>query len=381
MLKISNLTIEYRKLLFNDISFTLGNKEKIGLIGLNGCGKSTLLKILAGIEQPDSGKVEIVNEKIAYLPQEYSFIHGTLVGEILESLVDDHHTELYKVNRILDKLEFKDIDWYQDVNTLSHGQKMKLYISKLLIKNPTILLLDEPTNHLDIYGILWLEKFIKEFDGICMIVSHDRAFLNNVINKVYEIDEQKLNMFEGNYDEYLVLKDDLIAKRRTQFLLQEKKREKFEDMIVLIRKSTAGEKQARALKAAKNRMEREVLRNEIDLYKEKKIKNLSLKGKTHNSKLVLKIKDLSFGYSDKRLLDGANFEIYGKEKVWFYGENGIGKSTLVKLAVHELSPIDGIIQIGENLRYTYFSQDQSHLDMDQTVEDYFLTNTTVSYFA
>ncbi len=382
MIKVTNLTIEYNKLLFKNLSFILGNKEKVGLIGLNGCGKSTLLKILADIEIPDKGSIELVNESLAYLPQEYSFKKGTLVGEILEGLVDNPKREIYKVNKILNNLNFLDVNWYQEVQTLSYGQKMKLYLTTLLIKEPTILLLDEPTNHLDIFGILWLENFIKNFDGICIMVSHDRAFLNNITNKIFEIDEQSLNIFEGNYDDYLDQKKGLIAHRRKLYIQHERHREKLVNLIKRIGEYNPGEKQGRALGAAKHRLIREVLNKEIVEYKEQKIKNLSIKGETHKNKLILKVKNLDFGYGDKaELLMDANFDMFGKEKIWFYGSNGIGKSTLIKLIAGELKASSGQIKIGENVRWTYFSQDQSHLPMEETVEEYFLKNTSTSYSA
>ncbi len=380
MLQAINLSIEFNKKIFHNLNFLLGNKEKVGLIGFNGAGKSTLLKIISNELEPDSGQLRIESEEISYLPQEYNFEKGILVGEILESLVENPQTELFKITKILNLLKFEDVDWYQEAITLSPGQKMKLYLAKLLGNEPTILLLDEPTNHLDIFGILWLENFIKKFKGICMIVSHDRAFLNNVCNKIFEIDEEKLNIFEGNYDDYLIQKEDLLEKRAIQLKLQEKKREKFENMIVQIKKQSAGEAQARALKAARSRMEREVTRVEIDSYKEKKIKDLQLSGGHHSSKQILKIKNLNFGYSaDELLLENAELNIYGKEKLWFFGANGIGKSTLIKLITGELKPNSGEIKIGDNIRYNYFSQDQSHLDFEKSAEEYFLDETGMSY--
>jgi len=385
MLKVTNLKIQYSKLLFQELSFVLGNKEKIGLIGFNGSGKSTLLKIIANIEQADQGKVELVNEKIGYLPQEYSFSNHNnsskvWVGEILESFVKNHRTDMYRVNRVLHQLEFKDINIYQEVNTLSFGQKIKLYLTKLLVEEATILLLDEPTNHLDIFGILWLENFIKTFNGICIIVSHDRAFINNVCNKIFEIDEQKLNIFNGNYDDFLNQKGKLLEKRENQYLLQEKKKEKFANMIERIRKQSAGEAQSKALRAVKTRITREVTKKEISIYKEQKIKELKLNGLTYKNKQIFKMKDVTFYYdTNKPLLRNVDFEIFGKERIWFYGANGIGKSTFVKLIMNEIKPNIGEIKVGENTKIIYFSQDQSHLPYNETVEEYFLQNTDVDY--
>lgn len=329
----------------------LGNKEKVGLVGLNGCGKSTLLKIIIDEEKPDKGRVEMVGERIGYLPQEFVFDKDILVGEYLESLVENHYTEMHKISKILVKLEMQNIDHFQYFDTLSGGQKMRLYLAKLLIKDPTILLLDEPTNHLDLFGILWLEKFIIEFNGVCMVISHDRAFLNNVVTKIFEIDEHKLYIFEGNYDDYLESKAEFIADRHQQFVLQERKRKKLEERIVLIRKFGSGGKQKTMLSNARKRLEREVTAKEIDAYKEKKITNIKIEGSVHKSKRMIELKNVNFGYNENSLLlKDLNFETYGNEKIWFYGSNGIGKSTLVKLIVGELKPLGGEILLGSKFK-------------------------------
>ena len=378
MIRANNLTITYAKPLFQELSFTLGNKEKVGLVGLNGSGKTTLLKIMMGIEVPDQGKFEIQNEKLSYLPQEYTFPKEMMVGEFLEDLVDDHITEMYKVNRILAKLKFEP-DIYQEIQTLSEGQKMKLYLTKLLMEEPTILLLDEPTNHLDITGINWLEEFVKSFEGICIMISHDREFLNTTVDTIFEIDECKLYSYKGNYDDFLVQKAEDLEKRRDMLVLQEKKRKQLEILLENVSKIGDGKKRGRAMSAARHRMDREVNQNEISAYEEQRIRDLKLKGFVHNNKFVLKIRDLNFSYGEKEIFKNANFDMFGKERVWFYGANGIGKTTFVKLILGLLKAESGELRIGNGLKYTYFSQDQSHLDMEDTVENYFITNTGVSF--
>ncbi|MBP9759379.1 ABC-F family ATP-binding cassette domain-containing protein, partial [Candidatus Dojkabacteria bacterium] len=248
MIQVKNLTIEYAYLLFKDVSFLLGNKEKVGLIGLNGIGKSTLLRILMGEEKPDKGEVAIGNERIEYLPQMLDFEEYELVGEFLESLVSDIHSEMWKVHKILSDLGIDikkgDIDEFQNIKDLSEGQKMKIYLTKLFINDPTVLLLDEPTNHLDIPGILWFEEVINKFNGICIIISHDREFLNKTVNKIFEIDEQKINVFEGNYDDYLNGKEKFIERRMVEFKAHEQRRIKLESRIELIHKFSSGKKQS-----------------------------------------------------------------------------------------------------------------------------------------
>lgn len=380
MLKVTNLSKQYLDLLFENVTFLLGKCEKVGLVGLNGCGKSTLLKIIAGFERTDNGQVEIVNETVGYLPQEFSFKKDHLVGEFLENLVDDHTTEMYKVNIILSKLNEESIDHYQQINTLSEGQKMKLKLAELLIKEPTILLLDEPTNHLDIDGILWFEKFIKNIKGVCITISHDRKFLNNTCDKIFEIDDKKLLIFEGNYEDYLLQKVEYINERDKQYSTQEKKRKKVEKLLKRARSIKGGVARGKAVKAAKSRMKREVFKNEVKEYKEQKIKQFKIDGFVYDKKKIIETKDLNFGYtSDNNILRNTTFSIYGKDKVWLYGPNGIGKTTLIKLITGDLQPSKGLISWGENISWTYFSQDQRHLDMEASVEDFFMKNTGIPY--
>ncbi|MEI7579549.1 MAG: ABC-F family ATP-binding cassette domain-containing protein [bacterium] len=384
MLKAINLKIEYAQLLFENVSFLLGNNEKVGLVGLNGSGKTTLLRILIGEEKPDSGEVITINEHIEYLPQILDFGNNEFVGEFLESLVTNVKSDMWLVYKQLFELGIDikngDIDEFQKLTDLSEGQMMKLYLTKILINNPSILLLDEPTNHLDIAGIVWFEEFINKFDGICIIISHDREFLNTTVNNIFELDEQKLNVFKGNYDQYLLAKENWIEKRMIEFKAHEQKRVKLEDRIKLIRKFSSGKKQSAMLSNAKKRLEREVTSTNIIKYKEVKISSINIAGQIHQKKMVLRIENLSFHYPNKEeILNNTSFEIYGREKIWFYGPNGIGKSTIVKLIIGQLTPVKGNIRIGENIRWEYFSQNQSHLPPDERVDEYFLRKTNISF--
>lgn len=380
MLKLENISKQYLDILFEKVTFVLGNREKVGLVGLNGCGKSTLLRIITGLEKPDTGRVEIIHEKVGYLPQEFSFNEDQLVGEFLEDLVDDPYTEMYKVDKILKKLEFDDLDIYQEIHTLSEGQKMKLKLAELLLKESTILLLDEPTNHLDIFGILWFEEFVQKFEGVCIIISHDRTFLNNTVTKIFEIDEQRLLVFEGNYDAYIEAKKQYIEDRDEEYKFQERKRVRLEQMIERAKRQRAGSKQARRLKAARTRLKREVLKNEVSEYKEQKITNFTLEGSLYKKKKVFDLDKISFSYpGGKTIINNTSFQMYGKDKVWFYGPNGIGKTTIIRLIVGSIMPQKGIISWGENIDWTYFSQDQQHLDMKATVEDYFIKHTGIPF--
>ncbi len=382
MIKGEKLTMEYARPLFTDISFILGNKEKVGLVGLNGTGKTTLLRIISGEETPLAGEIHLVNEKIAYLPQEFDLnIDGIdYLGEYLESLIDDPYSEIWKVNKILGKLEFGEIDEFKHISTLSPGQKMKLYLTKLLLDEPTILLLDEPTNHLDIAGITEFEKFVKHFDGICIIISHDREFMNNTIDHVFEIDEETLKVYKGNYESFLEQKAWDIEDREKQYNLQEQKRKKLETLLANARKISDAKRRGKAVEAAKKRIEREVLRNEISTYEETRLQGLDIKGSVHQGKRILQIENLKFEYNEGfTVLENVNLEIYGSEKIWLLGPNGTGKSTLIKLLVGELKQNSGEIKWGNNLDWVYFAQENDFSNIDDKVQDYFFKMTQASW--
>lgn len=391
MLSVQNLKKEYAHLLFENVSFMLGNNEKVGLVGHNGCGKTTLFRIIAGEEKFDEGEVQLVDETIGYLPQEFSFPHDLLVGEYLEELVEDHYTEFYKVEQVLAKLGIQDIDHYQALQTLSEGQKMKLYLASLITEQsnnprqkPPILLLDEPTNHLDLPGILWMEGFLADYEGICIMISHDRDFLNNTVDLIFEIDEKGLLIFDGNYDDYIEGKKQWLEDREKRLTLQEKKREKLEQLIENARKLGDGKRRSRAVRSAKKRLEREVLRDEISEYKEMCISELDISGSVHRGKKMITVEGLSFSYQknsedENIILNNTNFEMRGSQKCWLLGANGSGKTTFIKLLTDQLQPQQGEIEWGANVNYAYFSQDQSHLDMEQTVADFFMEEAGVSF--
>ena len=382
MIKVEGITIEYLNPLFRNISFILGNYEKVGLVGLNGVGKSTLLKIIAGQEQPLSGKVHTLNEKVAYLPQDFSLNLKNIdyLGEYIENIISNPPNELWKVKKILGKLNFGHIDEFKHISTLSPGQKMKLYLTKILLSEPSILLLDEPTNHLDILGINEFEKFVKQFPGICILVSHDRKFLNNIITHVFEIDEETLKVYKGNYEDYIKQKRLNIEEREKRFKLQEKKRDKLETLLKNSRNIKDPKKRGKAVEAAKKRIQREISKQEISLYKENSISNFTFDGSVHRKKRILKISNLSFGYSDDTLiLEKVNLEMYGGEKIWLLGQNGVGKSTLIKLLVGELKEKSGEILWGQNLRWVYFEQEIENFKTKEKVQDYFYRMTNIEW--
>ena len=308
--------------------FVIGNRRKIGVVGKNGCGKTTLFKLINGIEIPDSGNIVLEKEVLGYIPQEIDF-PDVLVGEYLEAQLDSKQ-EFYKVETLANKIEFKNFDVYQETKTLSEGQKMKLKMMEVLLSDPTTLFIDEPTNHLDIEGILWFENYIKNLDRSVVMISHDRSFLNNVVDEIWEIENKKIYRFVGDYDNYKFEKNKLIEgwDREYKQFLKHKKR--LEELIEHVRKIQDGKARGRAVEAAKKRYVREIEQNKKEKYESKRIHEVGFATDLRKSKLVVRFDGLSKSYGAISVFKGLTFEVRGKEKVWLFGPNGAGKTTKKK---------------------------------------------------
>ncbi len=213
-----------------DISFKLGNSKKIGIVGVNGSGKTTLLKIIAGLEEPGSGDIQMNQEIIGYIPQEFNFPKNTKIGEYLTTFLENSW-ESYRIDELINRLSFHNYNPDQKISTLSDGQKMKVKMASIFLGYPTILLIDEPTNHLDIEGIKWFENYIKNIDITVAFISHDRQFLNNVVNEIWEIEKQQMLRFVGNYDNYQLEKIQHIKKQGREYKLFLKKKSQFRAIV------------------------------------------------------------------------------------------------------------------------------------------------------
>ncbi|MCX6783891.1 MAG: ATP-binding cassette domain-containing protein [candidate division WWE3 bacterium] len=222
MITAKNLTKKYGDVfVLNGVDFKLGNGKKIGLVGRNGCGKSTLFRIVNRIEEPTAGGLDIQNEVIGYIPQEFDFPNIT-VAEYLESSLDGSW-EYYLIDKLVTQLEFTNYDPQQNVKTMSEGQKMRVKLIEVLLKNPTTLFIDEPTNHLDIEGIMWFENYVKTLPATVIMISHDRSFLNHTVDEIWEIEAGKLYQFVGDYDNYRTQKLKLIDKWNEEYVLCQEK--------------------------------------------------------------------------------------------------------------------------------------------------------------
>jgi len=378
VISAKNVTKAYAgDIILDSVDFKIGNNRKIGIVGKNGCGKTTLLKLITETEEISSGNIDIQNEEFGYIPQEFNF-PDKLIGEYLEEKLALGF-ENYKIDILVTQMDFHKYDPYQEIKTLSEGQKMKLKLIETMLLEPTTLFIDEPTNHLDIEGIMWFENYIKNLNKTVVMISHDRSFLNNTVDEIWEIENKKILRFVGDYDNYKMEKLKLIDKWDAEYTRFLQKKRQLEQLIENVRKIKDGKKRGRAVESAKKRFDREITLNTKEKYSEKKIKSLNFDTDVRSSKLMVRLEDLSKSYGTKEVFNNLSFELRGKEKVWLFGPNGMGKSTLVKLIMGEEKPTAGNIKLGENIKIGYFAQKQTRLTYTKNLLDQFMETTHASY--
>ncbi|MDO8570031.1 MAG: ABC-F type ribosomal protection protein [Candidatus Daviesbacteria bacterium] len=382
------------KQLLDDINFSLDN-EVVGLIGNNGSGKTTILKILSGELLSDKGNIQKGDEVIHYLPQYPDFKELTVRDFLTSKLVNP--SDNYKIEIALQSLGLSKIDKNQPANSLSGGQKTKLHLASLLLTNSTTLLLDEPTNNLDMHGLIWLEKFIKDFKGNILLVSHDRALLDNTVDRIIELKDGKIKKYGGNYSFY---REQKLAEEKSQL---EKYKENTEEVARLEKLISDKKERARRLskdtkptrdndKFAANffsqrsiKIDRQAKAVESRLGHLEKLEKpkerisfpFGFEGQVHSDKFILGCKNISKNYNDKVVLQDISFSISGNQHIWLSGTNGSGKTTLLNILAKKLQPDKGNIEIGNNVKIGYFSQETSQLDINKTgIEELILTGTS-----
>ena len=273
------------------------------------------------------------------------------------------------VRRITSGLGFSDEDLGREVNSFSGGEKTRASLARLLVKEPDILLLDEPTNHLDLEAVEWLEAYLKDYTGAVLLISHDRYFLDQVADKMLEMEHCKLEQYPGNYSRYLVLKEERLFARTRAFDKQQKEIETTEEYINKYRAGIKS-KQARGRQSQLNRLER--------LSSPESSVKLNLQGVGRqvaaSGNVVLEVKDLSFGFAEKRLLDHVSLSIHQGEKTALIGGNGVGKSTLLKIITEEITLFEGEAKIGSRVKIGYYDQEHASLDKNKRVIDELMYN-------
>ncbi|MBE6083435.1 MAG: ABC-F type ribosomal protection protein [Tissierellaceae bacterium] len=376
LLEIKNVSksIGDRELL-KDISFKLYKNDKVALIGKNGVGKTTLLKIITSQTEKDSGSVKI-NGRWGYLPQNL-FLRNDKNFEYVNQIVNK--SESYgRFLELLRKFELNGVE-NRPIETLSGGEKTKLYIIKLLLQNPDILIMDEPTNHLDYETIQWLENFIKNFKGAVFIVTHDRYFLNNTVSQIFELENKTIKEYSGNYTFYYNQKKEETERIKLeyhQYINKRKELEKAarEHMEKSKRYNNMSQNDFQRHKSAKVAKRSKAIISRIKNMEEKEKpfvpKNVNIKFKRDEEKtgdILIKGRKLSKSY-DKVLFKDISFDLYKNKKVAIIGKNGVGKSTFLKGIIGKIK-IDGEIYISPSAKIGYFSQELENLDMDMTVLD------------
>ncbi len=393
--------------LFDNISFLINSRDRIGLAGKNGAGKSTLLKILSGNQNPTKGEVTMPKScKIGYLPQDMIHQHGRSVFDETESAYEEiqqleiridqinhqletrtdyesdayaklieEQTDIYtrldmlgagnrkeEIEKILRGLGFDRKDFDRQTAEFSGGWRMRIELAKLLLQKPDILLLDEPTNHLDIEAIMWLEEFMETFAGAVLLISHDKTFLDNVTNRTIEISNQKIYDYKTNYSRYLLLRKE----RREQQENAAKNQQKIIDQTeVLIDKYRAKASKAAFAQSLIKKLDR-MDRVEVD-DDDTQSMNFRFPTPAHSGKIILTVDQAGKHYGSKHIFSGANFIITKGEKIGLVGRNGEGKSTMMKMIAKKIK-FDGEIKLGHSVMMGYFEQDQEEkLDQKKTV--------------
>jgi len=354
MLKVQNLSISFGgKNIFDDINFIINPGEKVGLIGRNGCGKSTLFKILCGKITDYEGEIVIPkNYRIGYLEQHLHFTEDTIIDEACKALPEYKKEARWDAEKILSELDFSEDDKLKSPSEFSGGWQIRLNLAKLLISEPDILLLDEPTNYLDIISIRWLKGFLKNYKGTLMLITHDRSFMDDIIDHTIIINRGTSIEITGNtQDMYgkIAVDEETYEKSRIN---ENKKREQIQKYIDRFRAKATLAKQVKSKEKMLARQEKKEELQNIDNL------DFSFKysGFIGNSNM-LEVEDLSFGYDYKEMLfTGLNFKVEQGDKVCVIGKNGKGKSTLLKLLIGAIKQINGIIKLNTKTEIGYFGQ-------------------------
>lgn len=408
MIGINNLTVEFgAKPLFNDISFSINDNERVALVGKNGAGKSTLLKIIAKLQSPSSGEVALpANIEIGYLPQEMKIVdQTTLIEETKKafdhrislenkleglnqelSLRDDYESESYlnlisridelrthiqlrfpenmdaEIEKTLLGLGFKTTDFNRPTSEFSGGWRMRIELAKILLRKPELLLLDEPTNHLDINSIQWLEQFLATNPGAVVLVSHDRAFLDAVTNRTVEISCGRIYDYKVSYTSFVNLRKERIQQQLKAWENQQKQIADTKDFIERFRyKATKAVQVQSRIKQLEKIVPIEIDEEDTDSVKFK------FPPAERSGDFPLITENLEKSYGPHKVFSNVDFSMRRSEKIALVGSNGEGKSTFVKCVMKEI-PFNGNLKIGHNVKVGYFAQNQAQtLDTNKTV--------------
>ncbi len=349
------------RILLKDAAFSLQEGEKVGVIGVNGMGKSTLLKIIAGVEEPDQGAVIMGNHvKTAYLEQTPVLEDAdSILKSALKGLDSQDGVLEGEARSMLHRLGFEDVD--QPVKYLSGGQKKRVALVNVLLKPVEILILDEPTNHLDSEMSGWLEEYLVKFRGALVMVTHDRYFLDRIVNRIVEVEYGSIYSYPGSYADYVALK----MQRQSMEQASERKRKS------ILKKELAW--LARGARARSTKQKAHIQRIEDMLAAEGPIEEQAVQlcsAATRMGRKTIEVKGLSKAYGDRKLIQDFTYIFLKGERIGIVGPNGSGKTTLLKLILGQVAADSGVIEMGETVKIGYFSQDNSHMEESLTAIAY-----------
>ena len=411
MISLDNLTVSYGGwTLFDNIAFLINPKDRIGLVGRNGAGKTTLLRLITGEQQPTSGAVTINGDcTVGYLPQTMrvadttSLVEetGKAFEEVLRLEADierltteiaertDYESEAYsqlllQLNEAQDRyhllggdtreadiektllgLGFKRSDFGRATSEFSGGWRMRIELAKLLLRRPSIFLLDEPTNHLDIESIQWLEEYLKNYNGAVLLISHDRAFLDNVTTRTVELSLGRVTDYKVSYSKYVELRAERRAQQKAAYENQQRLIEKTEEFIEKFRYKPTKSNQVQSRIKQLERLER----LEID-EEDTAALNIKFPPAPRSGQIVAEIREAGMSFGAKHVFSGADFTIEKGDRIALVGRNGEGKTTLARMIVGQLTPTEGSIRLGANVNIGYYAQNQDDLmEGDFTVYD------------
>lgn len=421
LLNINNLYKGFSgETLFRDITFSIDEKDRIGIIGVNGAGKSTLIKMMMELEENDidpstnlRGSISKKgNLKTGYLSQNVNLNRENKIFDELMSVFselksdyeriqelnilvatdfqnfDSHMEELaklsskyeqeegyaieYKVKQVLIGLSIPEEMWKVRVKDLSGGQQSRVALGKILLEEPELLILDEPTNHLDLIAIEWLEKFLKDYPKAFVVISHDRYFLDNIVNRVFEIEGKTLKAYKGNFTDYVIQKEAFLSGAVKSF---EKEQDKIRKMEEFVRRYKAGQKckQARGRQKLLDRMDK--ADNPI-----LNVRKIKLKFETESVSVdkVLTLENLEMSFGEKKLFKNLNLTLYRGDRVGIIGKNGVGKSTILRIVNGLEKQKSGTVNVGERVKIGYYDQNHQGLHMENTILEEILNNFVMS---
>lgn len=380
MIKVNNLSKSYStQEVLENISFTLSKRERVGLIGRNGSGKSTLFKMILGLESSDSGNIQVPKYyKISSLSQTIEFTKETVLEECCQSLAENEQHNFYKAEKILFGLGLTQNDLTKSPNSFSGGFQVRICLAKVLLESPNLLLLDEPTNYLDIVSLRWLEKFLKNFPGELIIITHDKTFMDNVCTHIMGITRKSVKKIKGvtkDYYQQIQLEDENYEQTR---LNHEKKKQELEQFVTRFKAKASKAKQAQSRVKQLEKM------GNFDKLSDEQLLGFNFPYSECPAKMIMSVKNLDFSYDQNNLnellIKNFSLNIQRNDRIGIIGKNGKGKSTLLNLLANELKSINGEINSHPSTSIGHFGQTNiNRLNFNNSIaEEIYSTNNILS---